>query len=476
LAILNRGLDYLNNQAIKTIGMLITGVLAAIIAVCLLGPLSANIEGITIRAGLAPSSSGVTELRFPPFGVITARTHQGPVKLYLALEQIDSDSLAAKIKNPPNGPEFVRKMQKSIQGYAYRFALRQLLLALLIPLLTILIVWRCPIKTALLQSLLIVVLLSLPVVYSVLTYDPQAFDEPEYQGVIGMAPSVTEFASKSLNNLQLIKQNTDLIITNLRQLFLTADNLPVMAAPEEQSKAVKVLLVGDLHSNPVGVEFIKSAAERFRVNFVINTGDLTDLGTATETKLINGLQQIQVPHLLVAGNHDSPETIKIVSGFSKVQVLNGEMTVMSGLKILGFSDPLASVSAFDYPSEQEAEEAKANEALLIKGEIENQGRPDILVVHNANLGSAVMSLADLTVAGHDHKLGVKQQGRALFIDPGTAGAAGLRGLYSEDGEYSAVIAYLVPGSGVFAMDLIEYNPGSNQFSLQRKMIKSGVPQ
>lgn len=471
MKIVNRCLKHLNTRAMKTLGMLMTGMIAAIIAVYLVGPVSVNIEGITIKAGLAPSPNGITELRFPPFGVITAKTHQGPVKLYLTLEQIDSDSLKANIKNPPNGPELVQKIQKSIQDYAYRFAVRQLLIALIIPLLIILIVWRSPIKTALLQSLLIVVLLSFPVVYSVHTYDPQAFDEPEYQGVIGMAPLVTEFASKSLNNLELVKQNTDLIIANLRQLFLTADNLPVMAAPEEQSKAVKVLLVGDLHSNPVGVEFIKSAAERFHVNFIINTGDLTDLGTAAETKFINGLQQIKVPQLLVAGNHDSPETIKIVSGFSKVQVLNGQMTMMSDLRILGFPDPLASVSAVEYQSEQEAEEAIANEAVHIKGVIEKQGRPDILVVHNANLGSAVMSLADLTVAGHDHKLNVKQQGRALFIDPGTAGAAGLRGLYSEDGEYSAVIAYLVPGSGVFAMDLIEYNPGSNQFSLQRKLVQ-----
>lgn len=471
MAIINRCLKQLNIKALKTLGMLMTGMIAAIIAVCLLGPVSVNIEGITIKAGLAPSSNGITELRFPPFGVITARTHQGPIKLYLTLEQIDSDSLRANIKNPPKGQEFVQKMQKSIQDYTYRFALRQVLVALLIPLLTILVVWRCRIKTALLHSLLTVALLSLPVIYAFHTYELQAFDEPEYQGVVSMAPSVTEFASKSLNNLELVKQNTDLIIASLRQLFMTADNLPVMAAPEEQSKAVRVLLVGDLHSNPVGVEFIKSMAERFHVNFIINTGDLTDLGTAAETKLINGLQEIQVPQLLVAGNHDSPETMGIFSGFSHFQVLNGEMNIISGLKILGFPDPLASADAVEYPTEEESRAVLADQANYIKGEIERQGRPDILVVHNANLGRELMSLADLTVSGHDHKLSIKQQGGSLFIDPGTVGAAGLRGLYSEEGEYSAVIAYLVPGSGVFAVDLIEYNPTSNQFSLQRKMVQ-----
>jgi hypothetical protein len=45
-------------------------------------------------------------------------------------------------------------------------------------------------------------------------------------------------------------------------------------------------------------------------------------------------------------------------------------------------------------------------------------------------------------------------------------------LYSEEGQaYSAVIAYLIPGSGLIAMDLIDYEPASNQFSLQRKVVQ-----
>lgn len=453
--------------------MLVTGVITAIIAVYLLGPAAVNIEGITVRAGLAPAPAGVTELRFPPFGVITAKTHQGPIKLYLTLEQIDSNSFKANITNPPNGQEFIHKMQHSIQHFVYKFAGRQIIIALAVALLTILVVWRSGFKTALLQALLSVALLSLPVLYAVHTYDTQAFNEPEYTGVIGMAPTVTEFASKSLNNLELVKQNTDLIVANLRKMFTGADSLLVMATPEEQPRAVKVLLVSDLHSNPVGVEFIKSTAERFHVDFIINTGDLTDLGTAAETNLIDGLQEIKIPQLLVAGNHDSPDTIRIVSGFSNFQVLNGQMNLISGLKILGFPDPLANSGVVEYKTQEESEEALANEAIYIKGEIEKQGRPDILVVHNANLGRELMPLADLTVSGHDHKLSVKQQGRSLFIDPGTAGAAGIRGLYSEEGEgHSAVVAYLVPGSGVFAMDLIEYNPGSNQFSMQRKLVRA----
>lgn len=452
--------------------MLLTGLLAAVLAVYFLGPGSFTIEGITVKAGLAPASTGTTELRLPPFGVITARTHDGPVKLSLTLDQIDSQSFKAKIQNPPDSKEFIEQMQKDVYDYVRAFAVRQAIFALLAALLAILLIWRCGLKTALLQSLLSLMLLSLPVFYAVSTYDVQAFKEPEYEGVIGMAPSVMDFASKTLNNLDLIKQNTDLVVVNLRKLFTSADSLLVMADPQEQSQAVKVLLVSDLHSNPVGIEFVKSMTQNFHVDLIINAGDLTDLGTEAEAESIGGLRDIQIPQLFAAGNHDSPATIKIISAFEQVKVLDGQMVTASGLKVLGFPDPLSSSEALDYQNDEEGQAVLDREAVRIKAEVKRQGRPDILVVHNCSLGRELISSALLTVSGHDHKLSVMQQGQSLFIDPGTTGAAGIRGLYSEAGrEYSAAVAYMIPNKGVIAVDQIEYSPVSNQFSLQRKLVQ-----
>lgn len=452
--------------------MLLTGLLAAVFAVYYLGPCSFTIEGITVKAGLAPTATGVTELRLPPFGIITARTHDGPVKLYLTLDQIDSQSFKANIKNPPDSKEFIEKMQKSSYDYVRVFAMRQVIFALLISLFAILIVWRCGLKTALLQSLLSLILLSLPVFYAMGTYDIEAFKEPEYEGVIGMAPSLMDFASKTLNNLDLVKQNTDLVLVNLRKLFTSADSLLVMADPQEQSKAVKVLLVADLHSNPVGIEFMKSMTRNFHIDLIINAGDLTDLGTEAEAESVSGLQDIKIPQLFAAGNHDSPATIKILSAYDQIEVLNGNMTKAAGLKVLGFPDPLASVEALDYQSSDENQVMLNKEAVRIRAELKRQGHPDILVVHDPSLGREFISSAYLTVSGHDHKLSVQQQGQALFIDPGTAGGAGIRGLYSAEGqEYSAAVAYVIPNKGVIAVDQIEYSPVSNQFSLHRKLIQ-----
>jgi len=446
--------------------------ITALLAVWLFGYSSIDMEGITVKVALAPSRTGVTELHFPPFGVITARTHQGPVKLNLTLEQIDSIFLKDQLTNTADSKDLLLRLQKGIKESVYFFALRQFVIALIIAFFVILVIWRTNFKTALLHAVLCTVLLSVPVVYAISTYDSRAFNEPEYKGVLSMAPSVMEFVSNSLTDLNVVKENTDKIVTNFKKLFINADNLMVMADAEEQQKFVKVLLVSDLHSNPVGVEFIKSTADRFQVDFIINAGDLTDFGTSAEAEVIKGLQNIKVPQLFAAGNHDSPEIIDIIKKFDNSTVLDGRMLTIAGIKVAGFPDPLAGDAAVEYGDNGEGKKILADEAVRIQAELEKQGRPDILVVHNTSLGSKLMSLSNLTVTGHDHQLQVKQRGGSVLINPGTTGAAGLRGLYSEEGKaYSAVVAYLLPGSGLIAMDLIDYEPASNQFSLHRKVVQ-----
>ncbi len=467
----SKSYDYIETHPfLKATGIFCTGLIAALLAVWLLGYSTIKIEGITVKAALAPSTTGITELHFPPFGVIKAQTHQGPVRLSLTLEQIDSSFLNGQLNNAADSKDLLLRLQKGIKSSIYDFALRQLIIALIIAFVFILLVWRINWKTALLHAVLGTTLLSMPVVYAISSYDSQAFREPEYKGVLSMAPSVMEFVSNSLSDLHIVKENTDKIVTNFRKLFLNADTLMVMADAEEQQKLVKVLLVSDLHSNPIGVEFMKSTADRFQVDFIINAGDLTDLGTAPEFEAIKDLQNISLPQLFVAGNHDSPEMIDIIKQLDNVSVLNGQMLTISGIKVVGFADPLAEDAAVEYENPEKARQILAKEAARLQAELEQQERPDILVVHNPSLGSKLMSLSNVIVSGHNHQLQVKQHQDTIIINPGTTGAAGLRGLYSEEGRaYSAVIAYLLPGSGLIAMDFIDYEPASNQFSLHRKV-------
>ena len=234
-----------------------------------------------------------------------------------------------------------------------------------------------------------------------------------------------------------------------------------------------MLLVSDLHSNPVGIEFTKSLAARFKVDFLINAGDLTDMGLQLETNATQGLASLGVPQLFVGGNHDSQETMNFIAGLPDSYVLNGQMITLQGVKVLGFPDPLSAVPEVQYDSSEEEEKSSEEQLTTIQEAVKALGRPDILVVHDSRLGKKLTPLAGLVMAGHDHRIRVEEGAQGVFINPGTTGASGLRGLYSEQGiSYSAAIVYLVPGSGLVAVDMVQYNPGSQQFSLERKLLNA----
>jgi predicted phosphodiesterase len=456
---------------IKTIAVSLTALTTAILAVWLLGVSTVEVEGIEFKVGLAPNKNGITELHFPPFGVVEANTHQGPVKLMISLEQIQSDSLKAHLDDPPNQQELVKQLQDGAKEKVSIFLLRQVAVAVISSFLLVFLIWRLGLVKSLIHSTVTTLVLLLILTGVIRSFNISAFHEPEYEGVLTMAPAVVKFASDSLTDLQEIREHTREIVSNLGMLFSSADSLMAMANPEEQGKVIKVLLVSDLHSNPVGIDLIKSLANRFMVDFIINAGDLTDMGLAVETSNIQDLVEIEVPQLFVGGNHDSPEIMDFIAEVPGGHILDGKMFILKGIKILGFPDPLSAVSSVQYNSPQEREEALKEQLVQVRDTIEVQGRPDILVVHDPVLAKKLTKLSDLIVAGHDHRIRIEQGPGWVFINPGTAGASGLRGLYSEKGtSYSASVVYIMPDSGILAVDVVQYNPVSKHFSLERKLL------
>src|SRR3546814_9991420 len=69
---------------------------------------------------------------------------------------------------------------------------------------------------------------------------------------------------------------------------------------------VTLLHVSDLHSNPVGIELVEQTAERFGVDAIIDTGDLTSFGATLEELVVPRIARIDVPYYVVPGNHDHP--------------------------------------------------------------------------------------------------------------------------------------------------------------------------
>ena len=106
-----------------------------------------------------------------------------------------------------------------------------------------------------------------------------------------------------------------------------------LASTEES--VVSVLHVSDIHNNPVAFDFMEQIINNFNVDFVIDTGDITDYGTFGRFG-DKRLAQLPIEYIFVSVNHDSPKIIELVNNIDNVLVLDDETTTVKASKSLDF--------------------------------------------------------------------------------------------------------------------------------------------
>lgn len=456
----------------KPPAIIISALMGAILFVSLFGTQVYNIDGLSLSLSLKPAMHGKTIVEIPPLGNISANTHNLPIALQITLNNIGVD-LASSFLDSDSENNSLSNLKMDFPELIKPFLIRQIILALLGAAITILLLWRFNIKHivggALIGSLAIGLIL-----FSFFdNYDIDAFAQPEVSGVISLAASVFPEPDKLLEKLDEVQSQTKLMVNNIEALFVSVDGLASVGSPEQENSTKKVLLVGDLHSNPVGIELISSIADAFKVDLIIDTGDLTDFGSPLETSFAQELSKIELPYLFSPGNHDSPKVIEFVESLPYAQVFQGNIIEIAGLKILGAPDPLS-------VSNVVSEEDKQKNSIMQQGQVDSfmlqiNNQPDIAVVHNNQVAQQLQNSFPLIVTGHTHQQSVKVRADSIIINPGTTGAAGLRGLYSEgDTTYSAVILYIKPGEKATAVDIIKYIPASHNFFIERKLLNTSI--
>ncbi|MGE5405431.1 MAG: metallophosphoesterase family protein [Candidatus Saccharibacteria bacterium] len=457
--------------AAKLAGIAVTAFLGAFLFVYLFGAENYTYQGVSVRVAVTPALHGQTLIEVPPLGRISADTHSTPLLLTLRLEEVETDAILKAVGITSGTSQILDDLQGEAHRVFWSFAVKQVLLGLMGALLLVLAVWRPGWQKVIVSGLFGALVISAWMSVSLASFDLKAFQEPEYKGAISLAPDVLRVASGSADNLNKFRDQANQVVSNIRSLFDNLDSMSALADPGKEVKTRKILLVSDLHSNPVGLQLIKALAHKFKVDFIIDAGDLTDMGSPLENQAVKDLSELGVPQLFSPGNHDNPRTVKFMSGLPKTRVFNSSTIVVDGIKILGQPDPLASS---DVPWVKGDERSKMVEASIasLKAEIKKQGKPDILVVHDPSIANAVAVESELTVTGHVHNMYIKTIKDKVLINPGTIGAAGVRGLYSDLGAvYSAVIVYYDPGVGPISADLIKYDPMSRQFSLERHTLR-----
>ncbi|MBI2010944.1 MAG: metallophosphoesterase family protein [Candidatus Colwellbacteria bacterium] len=201
--------------------------------------------------------------------------------------------------------------------------------------------------------------------------------------------------------------------------------LSTTVRPTIPEETIDFLIVSDLHDNPTGVAMTRDFARDLEVDAILDLGDFTSWGTPFEAnELRERLADLSQPHLIVAGNHESTKAIEVMEGDPNVTFLDNETIEITGVSILGASDPAAMTSANSADPE-----AYVTACQTIKEQVATD-QPDILMVHNPEIGKCAAEYAEenglplIFLWGHTNEPVVEERGSVLALSPGTSGTGG----------------------------------------------------
>jgi Icc-related predicted phosphoesterase/uncharacterized membrane protein YeaQ/YmgE (transglycosylase-associated protein family) len=458
------------NRWLGTLLQLAVALAGAVLFIWILGPAEYQLDGFKVRGAVRPALSGRTVVEFPPLGTLTAETHSAPLECRVTLVQVEEKMVTATLNNPDLGMLWAR-LETDVARALKAFVFRQFLLGILGAVVLTWFVFRPPLRKIWQPALAGFLLTAAWLTPAYLTYRADAFRHPAYSGMIEAAPQVLALSQDLVTGFQEFKSKAPAVVANLQALFNRADSLNAAAAGDN---GTKLLLVADIQNNPVGLALVQELVSRFDVDAVLDAGDLTDLGSPLELALMEDIKRIPVPYVFAPGNHDSPEVMEFVAAQPRAHVLEGRTITVAGLTVLGSPHPSAYRAApkTDTPEQEEAELRTQADALAKA--LRSAERPvDILMVHDPRVARRFAGRVPLVVCGHTHRPAVEGDGSSLLLNPGTTGAAGIRGLQSaREIPYSAMVVHLDAARRPVALDIIAYGPREGNFRVEHRLISN----
>lgn len=456
----------------QTTKIFIVAALSALIMIHLFANEKVNLYGLEFFVNVKVSDKGITSINLPPLGVLKVRTHNSPMCINISLQHINLEFFKA-FENSSGKAELIEIFKPAALKAIYRLVYKIFLLGALGGLIAALIM-RLD-KKHLVYSCLMGSLIAVLIISSIaLTYNTNAFKNPEYSGTLKAAPWIIGLLDSGSSQINKLGEQFKNMSDNISMVFNRMEDIESIDGVE---KTVKILHVSDIHNNPMAFDFMQQIVNNFNIDFIVDTGDITDYGPILEDMIKNNLSHLPVKYIFIPGNHDSYTTINMLKSIKNVFVLEDNMIEIEGIKILGFKDPVSQKSNILLPNRQEIAEMN----LFVKEWfLANSDIPDILAVHNPKVTKNFTGIVPIILNGHTHKLEVKQEQDTIFINAGTTGAAGIRGFQSSnDVPYSAVVLYLMKSEQytqkpkLIAADIIQISNIKAGFQVERIFFNKG---
>jgi predicted phosphodiesterase len=308
---------------------------------------------------------------------------------------------------------------------------------------------------------LVVVALVAPAVWD---FDERAFvDAPTFTGPLASAEELLARVGSLETRFGSVDSRAAVISERLAGLYSATLDESIARSDGQ----VTLLHVSDLHLNAVGMALARNFAEQFGVDAVVDTGDITSFGFAPEAEFIDQLEGIDVPYIVVAGNHDSDEIRDQLATDDRVVYLDRESTEVAGLTIAGIEDPTRTALR-RVPAEELRAQYRAQAPALRR--LVRDTRPDVLLVHNPVMAAPVVGEVAVIAAGHLHRSELEIVDGTVLAVVGSSGANGLGNLLvDEDAPYEFELLRF-DGDRLVAIDTIRVDGDDGSFELRRTLI------
>ncbi|WP_324717856.1 metallophosphoesterase family protein [Carboxydochorda subterranea] len=468
-------------RAARGLRWVAAGLLGAILATVALPARYTYPGNLSVTVEWRLPRRGATVVELPPLGEVEARTHALPVQLRIRLDRVEPDAVEAISR--AGSPESYRTLQQQLVQFlsdsARRFALRQVALAGAGAAAGLRLAgapgWAVPAAGGVAFAALFGGLAA-GVAWQ---WNAASFEAPTYRGALEAAPQIVELARMGIQAVGDMGRRLQWSARELLALYQHLDRIPVH---EDRGPQLVVAHVSDLHNNPAAFDLLSAVVRHFEVDAVVDTGDMLELGSSLEPILTQRIRDLRVPYLFVPGNHDTPRLVQVLGSLPNVRILDGHVVEVKGLRVFGMADPGAADDRPDALSDDQARQLAGRIRERLAGALEKpahaagSGWPaDIVAVHNNVAGESVApTLAQVVLFGHDHRASFRLVDGTAYVDAGSTGAAGLRGLQSGAPlTFTLALLRFDMGSGrprLWAVDEVRLDAVSGEFSMERHLV------
>ncbi|MGN6575949.1 MAG: metallophosphoesterase family protein [Nocardioides sp.] len=413
------------SRTLRLVVAVVLGLVGGWLGLILGGTVHHEVGPLTTSMRVLPTWGGGTRVVVPPLGELDLATHGGPLGIRATLEGFDVEEARALVARPELLADLKPRATADLRWELEMAALRSVL-ATVAGALALSALGSRRVRSTLVGGGTALVAVTSALAVGVASWNPAALAEPRYEGLLSSAPSVVGSAETIVTDFSRYGDQLAQIVRNVSGIYTATSTLPLLPASDD---VIKVLHVSDLHLAPQSWDLIRTVATQYDVDVIVDSGDITDHGTAPENRYVEEIRHLDRPYVWVRGNHDSAVTERAMRRLRNVVVLEGKPRKVAGLTFLGAGDPTftpdkavpASAATVTQAAEKLTEKAREN------------GDVDVLVFHDPADEQLFDGAAPTALFGHLHYRRVEHgpQGTWLMVQ-GSTGGSGLRALEPEE--------------------------------------------